>query len=73
MVEINETNRDNCLCPNCPTYVECMMLEEEALFCGTSVTMCEDVERQGCVCGRCSVHAAYDLASVYYCIEGPVE
>jgi hypothetical protein len=73
MVEVTEANRESCLCPHCPTYTDCMALEEEALFCGTSVTMCEDVERQGCVCGRCDVHAAYDLAGTYYCQEGPVE
>jgi hypothetical protein len=50
-----------------------MTVEEEALFCGTSVTMCEDVERQGCVCGRCDVRAAYDLLGTYFCFEGPVE
>ena len=49
MVEVNEVNRESCLCPNCPTYDECMTLEEESLFCGTSITMCEDVAREGCV------------------------
>lgn len=73
MVEVNEVNREKCLCPHCPTYTACMTLEEEALFCGTSVTMCDDVERQGCVCGRCDVHAEYDLVGTYYCLEGPVE
>ena len=73
MVEVNEVNRESCLCPNCPTYDECMTLEEESLFCGTSITMCEDVAREGCVCGRCDVRAAYDLAGTYFCVEGPVE
>ena len=73
MVEINAANRESCLCPHCPTYVECMTLEEESLFCGTSVTMCDGVEREGCVCVRCAVHAAYGLSGTYYCLEGPVE
>lgn len=72
-VEVNEANREECLCPHCPTYDECMTIEEEALYCGTSLTMCEDVVRQGCVCGRCDVHAAYDLVGTYFCFEGPAE
>ena len=71
VVEASTENRVRCLCPHCPTYDECMTLEEELLFCGSSVTMCEGGERQGCLCGRCSVHADYDLAGTYYCFEGP--
>jgi hypothetical protein len=70
-VEPNAENRADCLCPHCPTYDECMTVEEELLYCGSSVTMCENTERQGCVCGRCTVHGKYDLFGVYYCIEGP--
>jgi hypothetical protein len=70
-VESNDHDRSKCLCPHCPTYTICMAAEEEALFCGTSVTMCEDVERQGCVCGRCDVRRDYDLMGTYYCLEGP--
>lgn len=73
VVEVDSVNRERCLCPHCPTYDECMTLEEEALFCGTSVTMCEDVEREGCVCGRCAVHSEYDLAGIYYCLGDPTE
>ena len=73
IVEAVTANRTLCLCPHCPTYGACMTLEEEALYCGSSVTMCEDVEREGCVCGRCDVHAEYDLMGTYYCFEGPAE
>ena len=73
VVEAIEVNRERCLCPNCPTYTECMTIEEEALFCGTSQTMCEGVIQEGCVCGRCVVHAEYDLMSTYYCFAGPAE
>jgi hypothetical protein len=70
-VEARAENRELCLCPHCPTYNECMTIEEEALFCGTSITMCEDVEQQGCVCGRCTVHKEYNLLDTYYCLGGP--
>ena len=73
VVEASTANRARCLCPHCPTYDECMTLEEEALYCGSSVTMCEDVGREGCVCGRCDVHGEYDLMGTYYCFEGPAE
>ena len=73
VVEASTANREECLCPHCPTYEECMTMEEEVLFCGTSQTMCEAVERQGCVCGRCDVHAAFDLAGTFFCFEGPAD
>jgi len=71
IVDVNEQNRESCLCPGCPTFDECMAMEEESLFCGTSVTMCEDVSREGCRCAACDVHAAYGLSGDYYCLAGP--
>jgi hypothetical protein len=72
-VESTEANREKCVCAGCPTYTECMTLEEEMLFCGTGLTMCEDVERNGCECPACLVHAEYSLAGMFYCFSGPAE
>lgn len=72
-VDPTSENKAQCICPECPTYDECMTMEEEVLYCGTSVTMCEDTQRNGCNCGACDVRAAYELAGTYYCVSGPAE
>jgi aldose sugar dehydrogenase len=68
-VEINESNRDKCACPGCPTYNEEMAAEEEALYCATGKSVSE-ADRMGCVCGGCSVFVNYGLAGAYYCLTG---
>lgn len=71
-VDVTEANREACLCPNCPTYDECMAMEEEALYCGTAVTICE-LTKAGCICGGCPVFSEYGLAGTYFCEAGAVE
>lgn len=72
VVEVTEENRERCLCPGCPTYDECMGMEEEVLYCGTAVSMCE-ITKNGCLCGGCPVYAHYGLNGGYYCEGGPAE
>jgi hypothetical protein len=71
-VEVTEANRERCICPSCATYDECMTAEDEALYCGTAVTIC-DINKIECICGDCGVFSQYGLVGSYYCETGPAE
>jgi hypothetical protein len=59
-------NNNDCLCPNCPTYNECMMDKKINLFCSTGKSECK-IDRQGCLCGECPVASRYGLNKLYFC------
>lgn len=67
-----ESNASACLCPDCPTYNDCMRDNAELLFCGRGGTSCE-VSAVECICGDCSVWAENSLSSYYFCIRGAAE
>ena len=60
---------EKCICPNCPSYNDCMKQGMEGLYCARGKTDC-DLKRQGCVCPRCPVAKEYQLLGGYYCIIG---
>lgn len=66
-MEIGEA-RDQCICPDCPTYLDC---SEPTAFClyleGRS--SCIATER-GCICPGCPVYASEDLQFDFYCTQG---
>jgi hypothetical protein len=68
-VEDNATNADQCLCPECPTYDQCMGDAKEALYCSRGKTACEPVAKS-CMCGGCPVWAVNALSDYYYCMQG---
>ncbi|PIT97130.1 hypothetical protein COT77_03165 [Candidatus Berkelbacteria bacterium CG10_big_fil_rev_8_21_14_0_10_41_12] len=72
MVKIPNTkeNSKRCICPNCPTYNECVVGKKEKLFCARGKTPCSP-EKQGCICPECSVASEYGLEKTYYCHIGP--
>ena len=65
----NQDNLDKCVCPNCPSYNECMTEKMEKLFCAIGQAVCA-FEKRGCICGTCPVKIENQLSSGYYCEKG---
>lgn len=65
----NSENAERCICPNCPTYNDCMKEKEQKLFCARGETECSP-EKQGCICGECPVASEYRLSDLYFCKIG---
>ncbi len=65
----NDDNAGMCLCPDCPTYDECMGGNSEALYCARGKTPCTPTA-SGCICGECPVWAENSLSSYYFCMRG---
>ncbi len=65
----NEQNAGRCICPECPTYNDCMDGNDERLFCARGKTSC-DPTPNGCICGSCPVWSENQLSSYYFCREG---
>lgn len=55
-----------CLCPGCPSFVEC---KEKVAFCLGKKSKCIK-EKKGCICGGCPIHAELKLENFYYCFSG---
>jgi hypothetical protein len=53
-----------CLCPSCPTYVNC----KELTFCLDGKSKCIKDER-GCLCPGCPVQNKLNFKHAYYCIR----
>ena len=59
--------RDSCICPSCPSYVDC----GEKAFCHHAIGKSECIKtEQGCLCPACSVQAAMGYTNVSYCTRG---
>ena len=59
-------NADRCLCPECPTYNECMSNRNQRIFCSRGNTECK-LDEEGCICEKCPVWNEYPIKSFYYC------
>ena len=68
-VDDNDQNAGRCICPECPTYSDCMSGNAEKLYCSRDKTAC-DTTPNGCICGNCPVWASNRLTSHYFCREG---
>jgi hypothetical protein len=70
----NQSNFDQCICPNCPSYNACAKEKNEKLFCAQPLKQrhCKYSE-SGCVCGDCQVHKNSKLEAGYYCIYGSAD
>jgi hypothetical protein len=57
-----------CMCPRCPSFVDC---KEEIAFClaTTGKSTCIRVEK-GCLCPACPVLEAEGFSHVFYCTRG---
>ncbi len=63
-MEIKEAEK-KCICPKCPTYVEC----KQKAFCLTDKSKCIK-QGKGCDCPECPVHKQMKFKGWYYCLEG---
>ncbi len=71
-VEDTAANADQCLCPGCPTYDDCMAEAKEVLFCARGKTSCKPAAKS-CLCGDCPVWVVNSLGDYYYCLQGAAE
>jgi RNase P subunit RPR2 len=59
-----------CICPDCPTYLDCAKKARERLFCihGDSfVCISQEVD---CICPSCPVGADMGMSSNFFCTRG---
>lgn len=59
----------DCICPRCPSYPDCAADPELRLFCMRREAPCP-VQRRGCICPGCRVHAQHHFTRDYYCDFG---
>ncbi|MBS3163530.1 DUF2769 domain-containing protein [Candidatus Woesearchaeota archaeon] len=56
-----------CICPECPSFVECRQLA----FCFKKVGKSKCIkEEKGCLCPGCPVQAKMNFKHAYYCTRG---
>ena len=70
----NLENKNDCICPSCPTHnsIECPAKNNETLYCARGKTICEVIDK-GCPCGQCPIWDKYSLSGGYFCLEGASE
>jgi methylamine---glutamate N-methyltransferase subunit C len=57
-------NRNECLCPDCPSYPH--TCGGENLYCSGGFSAC-DIAAKGCLCPGCTVYERYSLKKIYFC------
>lgn len=71
MEEKKEMVLSMCICPSCPSWVEC---DEDGGFCFVTIGKSECIsEEKGCVCGQCPVTEELGLTHEFYCTRGSDE
>ena len=65
-----EEKKGRCICPTCPSFNKCAIVEREKLFCmlGQSF-LCISYE-EGCKCQDCPLAKELGLQYKYYCTRG---
>lgn len=65
-----EEKKKECICPTCPSYNKCAIVEREKLFCliGGSF-LCISYE-EGCKCSECPLSKELGFEYKYFCIRG---
>ena len=57
-----------CICPNCPSWVEC---GEKGGFCFPAIGKSSCIkDENGCICGGCPVTEKMGLKHIYFCTKG---
>ncbi|WP_462272880.1 DUF2769 domain-containing protein [Methanohalophilus sp.] len=57
-----------CICPSCPSWVEC---GEKGGYCLSTIGKSDCIkEESGCICGGCPVTEELGLTNGYYCTRG---
>ena len=62
--------RQECICPDCPTYTDCAHEANERAYCVAGRSPACVAEDLGCVCPACPVTDALGLAYLTFCLEG---
>lgn len=63
-VKDTKSNREKCVCPDCPSYPE--GCKGEILYCSVGKSKC-DIDAKGCNCTICPVYKENKLEGLYYC------
>ncbi len=65
-----EEKKEACICPKCPSFNKCAIVEREKLFCllGRSF-LCISYE-EGCNCPTCPIAKEAGLEHKYFCTRG---
>ncbi|MBI0584030.1 MAG: DUF2769 domain-containing protein [Methanomassiliicoccus sp.] len=62
--------KEECICPDCPTYNECAGKIGEKLYCFLGKSP-ECIENElGCSCPDCPITVRAELENLYYCTGG---
>jgi hypothetical protein len=68
-LQIIGQRQKECLCPTCPTFVDCSVEEDDRAFCTIGKSGCIS-EEKGCLCPTCPVAARLELKNRFYCTRG---
>ena len=60
---------ENCICPQCPSWIPQASEKGEGGYCATGTSQCI-IEEVGCICPECPVTAEMGLEWGYYCTRG---
>ena len=60
---------ENCICPQCPSWVPEASEKGEGGYCATGMSECI-VDEVGCICADCPVTEEMALEWGYYCTRG---
>ncbi len=63
---------ENCICPDCPSWVPEAAEKGEGGYCAVGMSECI-VDEVGCICPDCPVTAEKGLEWGYYCTRGSAE
>lgn len=60
---------ENCICPQCPSWIPEASENGEGGYCATGMSQC-NIQEVGCICSTCPVTAEMGLEWGYYCTRG---
>ncbi len=70
MMKIVESNKELCICGDCPTYNDCARDNQELLYCTLSKSPMCITEEAGCICPACPITEQMGLKHEYFCTRG---
>lgn len=68
--QIIQEKKTQCICPKCPTYTSCSIIEQERAFCliGQSF-QCISFDK-GCICDTCKIFKDSGFKNKKFCMLG---
>jgi hypothetical protein len=64
-----DKRKGQCICKQCPNYLECSPEEDELAMCTLGKSECITVEK-ACICPKCPLYPEIELKNQFYCIRG---